>query len=120
MAASSGMNEPASLPTVPVTVRTIDADTVFAVLGEPSRRRILVALADGKFHIARGLSGTQPKHYDSNRKHLDVLVKAGLVVAEPDPADQRRQHYKLAPSVLVAETPEGRRTMDFGYCMVRC
>ncbi len=88
--------------------------------GGESRRRILVALADGKFHIARGLSGTQPKHYDSNRKHLDVLVKAGLVVAEPDPADQRRQHYKLAPSVLVAETPEGRRTMDFGYCMVRC
>lgn len=114
------MKEPASLPTVPVTVRTIGADTVFAALGEPSRRRILVALADGKFHIARCLGGTYPKHYDNNRKHLDVLVKAGLVVAESDPDDQRRQHYKLAPSVVVTETPEGRRTMDFGYCTVRC
>ena len=120
MAASSLMNEPASLPTVPVTVRTIDADTVFAALGEPSRRRLLLALSDGQFHAARSLGGTYPKHFDSNRKHLDVLVKAGLVVAEYDPDNQRRQHYKLAPSVIVTETPEGRRTMDFGYCIVRC
>ena len=112
------MTDPASLPTVPVSVRTIDADTVFAALGEPTRRRILLALFDGKLHPARALGGSSPKHFDNRRKHLDVLTRAGLVVAEPDPNDRRRQVYRLAPSVKVAETPQGR-TMDFGYCLVR-
>ena len=38
-------------------------------------------------------------------------------MADLDPADKRRQIYRLAPSVKVAETPEGR-TMDFGYCTI--
>ncbi|MEQ1860286.1 MAG: hypothetical protein ABMA13_10145 [Chthoniobacteraceae bacterium] len=61
-------------------------------------RRILVGLSDGEFRLARGLGGTYPKHFDNDRKHLDVLVKAGLIVAE---------------------SPAGK-TMDFGYCVVRC
>ena len=120
MAVSNLMNESPSPSSVPPNVRPVDAGTVFAALGEPSRRRLLLALSDGQFRAARSLGGTYPKHFDSNRKHLDVLVKAGLVVAEYDPNNQRRQHYKLAPSVVVTETPEGRRTMDFGYCTVRC
>ena len=58
------------------------------------------------------------ERFDNARKHLDVMVKSGLVVAQKDPSDTRRQVYRLASSVKVAETPEGR-TMDFGYCVVR-
>lgn len=114
------MDEPASLPTVTVQPRIIAADTVFLALSEPRRRRILVALFDGQFHPSRELGGAGPKAADLTRKHLDVLLKAGLVVAEPDPHDGRRQRYQLAPSVKTATTPEGRRTMDFGYCLLRC
>ncbi len=120
VACSRVMDEPASLPTVTVTVRTVDADTIFSALGDPTRRRILAALADGQFRTAQSFGGVYPKHYDLTRKHLAVLVKAGLVVAAPNPADQRRQHYKLAPFVKTAVTPEGGRTMDFGYCVLRC
>lgn len=112
------MNESPSPSSVPPNVRTVDAETVFTALGETSRRRILLALSDGQFHPARSLGGTYPKHFDSNRKHLDVLVKAGLVESEYDPDNSRRQHYRLAPFVKVATTPEGR-TMDFGHCIVR-
>ena len=112
------MSEPASLPTVPVSVRIVEAETVFAALGDPSRRRILMALSDGRFHLGRALGSAIGRRFDNTRKHLDGLVKAGLVVAENDPSDPRRQHYRLASSVKVAETPEGK-TMDFGHCMVR-
>ncbi len=81
---------------------------------------MLVALFDGRFHAAHAFGGAFPKHFDLARKHLAVLVKAGLVVAEPNPADQRRQHYKLAPTVKAETSPEGRRTLDFGYCVLRC
>ena len=112
------MSEPASLPTVPVTVKTVDADTVFAALGDRTRRRILLALFDGQPRRATVLAGASGKRFDATLKHLVALRNAGLIVAALDPVDARRQVYTLAPSVKVAETPEGR-TMDFGYCLVR-
>lgn len=112
------MDEPASLPTVPVEVRVIPADTVFAALGEPTRRRILVALFDRQPRTATVLARAAGKRLDATLKHLFALRNAGLIVAEQDRVDGRRQAYQLAPSVKVAETPEGR-TMDFGYCLIR-
>jgi DNA-binding transcriptional ArsR family regulator len=114
------MDEPAPLPMVTTTVRTVDADTVFSALGDPTRRRMLVKLADGQWHISQSMGGTYPKHHDLARKHLDVLTRAGLVVAETDPEDQRRRRYRLAPTVKAEMSPEGRRTLDFGYCVLRC
>ena len=118
MAASSLMNEPAPLPAAPASPPPLPADVVFAALSDPSRVRILAGLFDGQFHPAPALGGTLPKHRDLTRKHAAVLVKAGLLVAEPDPQDQRRQHYKLAPSIKTETTPQGR-VMDFGSCLVR-
>ncbi|MCE9610619.1 MAG: ArsR family transcriptional regulator [Chthoniobacter sp.] len=112
------MSEPASLPTVTVNVQVVSADAVFAALGDGARRRILVALGDGQLRRAAALASASGKRFDNTLKHLDALLKAGLIVATPDPADARRRLYTLAPSVKVAQTPEGR-TMDFGYCVVR-
>jgi DNA-binding transcriptional ArsR family regulator len=113
------MDEPSFLPTVTERVRVIDAQTIFAALSDETRRRLLVALFDGQWHAAGSFGGTV-KGREVIRKHLEVLVKAGLVVAEPDPAFRKRQRFQLAPSVRAATSPEGRRTMDFGYCIVRC
>lgn len=100
------------------TVKTVDADTVFAALGDRTRRRLLVAMSDGRPRRAMALTGTAGKRFDATLKHLIALRNAGLIVANPDPTDSRRQLYTLAPCVKVAETPEGK-TMDFGYCVVR-
>lgn len=112
------MSEAASLPTVPVMRRIIDADTVYAALGDPARRRILEALFDGQPRRAKVLSASAGKRFEATLKHLEALLKSGLIVAEQDPTDSRRRLYTLAPSVKTATTPEGR-TMDFGYCVVR-
>jgi DNA-binding transcriptional ArsR family regulator len=112
------MDAPASLPTVPVEVRVIPADTVYAALGDKTRRRILLALFDGRARTATVLAGAAGKRLDATLKHLLALRTAGLIVANQDAVDGRRQVYRLAPSVKTATTPEGR-TMDFGYCLVR-
>ena len=112
------MSDAAPFPTVQVTVKTVDADTVFASLGDRTRRRLLLALSDGQPRRATALTPASGKRFDATLKHLIALRNAGLIVAAPDPADSRRQRYALAPSVNVAQTPEGR-TMDFGYCLVR-
>lgn len=112
------MNEPASLPTVQVTLRTVSADTVFAALGDPNRRRLLLALRDGAPHTGRSLASAIGTRFDNARKHLEVLARSGLVLAEEDPSDRRRQVYRLAASVKVETTAQGH-TMDFGYCVGR-
>jgi DNA-binding transcriptional ArsR family regulator len=106
-------------PTPTPSLSFVDADALFGVLNDRTRRRILVTLFDGQLRAGRALGGNLSKQLDSIRKHCDVLVKAGLIVAEPDPEDGRRHAYKLAPTVKTETTPNGR-TMDFGCCVVHC
>jgi DNA-binding transcriptional ArsR family regulator len=113
------MDAPISLPPVQADVRTVNADKVFAALADPTRRRLLMSLSDGQWHSGRLAGGRLPKHHDLTRKHMAVLVSAGLVVGEPDPVDQRRQRFKLAPSVRTDVAPQGR-SLDFGCCVLRC
>ena len=96
-----------------------DADLVFAALGDPVRRRILQVLADGKPRTATQLKGAANRRLDATLKHLVVLRKSGLVVAQDNPADGRRQLYTLTPMVKVTPTPAGGRELDFGPCVVR-
>lgn len=84
------MDEPPSLPTVPVTVRIIDPDTVFAALVEPSRRRLLVAMFDGQPRTGAVLARGLGKRLSATLKHLVALRQAGLIVMEPDKVDGRR------------------------------
>jgi DNA-binding transcriptional ArsR family regulator len=70
--------------------------TVYEVLAEPARRRILDLVRDGERSVgelAAALAMSQP----SVSKHLRVLRDAGLVRVRPD--DQRRL-YRLDPAPL--------------------
>jgi DNA-binding transcriptional ArsR family regulator len=113
------MSDPTAFTVTTTTVRTVDADTVFLALSDPTRRQILVSLFDGMPHGVSGIGGPQPKHRDLVRKHCEALVKSGLILREPDPQDGRRSYYKLAPGVKASTTQEGR-TLDFGCCIIRC
>lgn len=113
------MSQPVAPPTIPAPPpQVIPADTVYAALGDPTRRRILQILAHGKAHTATVLAGNVGKRLDATLKHLVALRGAGLVITEPNPQDGRRQLYRLAPSIPVTKTDQGWE-MDFGYCLVR-
>lgn len=71
-------------------------DTLFAVLVEPNRRRILDLLRDGQRsvnEIVEALGLSQP----AVSKHLRVLKEAGLVEVRPD---AQRRLYALRPETL--------------------
>ena len=112
------MTPAAAFPVVIPTVKTVDADTVFATLGDRTRRRLLLAMADGVPRTATQLMSAAGKRLDATLKHLVVLRNSGLIVASQDAMDRRRQTYTLAPTIVVTRSPEGH-TMDFGYCLVR-
>lgn len=96
----------------------IPADTVYAALGDPTRRRLLQILAHGQALTATALAGNVGKSLDGTLKHLVALRGAGLVVTEENPQDGRRLLYRLAPAIPVTKTESGWE-MDFGYCLVR-
>jgi DNA-binding transcriptional ArsR family regulator len=113
------MNTPAAPPTIPAPPpQVIPADTVYAVLGDPTRRRLLQILAHGQAHTATTLAGNVGKRLDATLKHLVALRAAGLVITAENPDDGRRQLYHLAPGIPVTKTERGWE-MDFGYCLVR-
>ena len=70
--------------------------TVFGVLAEPQRRRILDLVRDGERSVGElvaALSMSQP----AVSKHLRVLREAGLVEAR---VDEQRRLYRLLPEPL--------------------
>jgi DNA-binding transcriptional ArsR family regulator len=69
------------------------AQEVFAALADPSRRRILAALAAGGPATATDLAGRLPITRQAIAKHLALLAEAGLLVAEP--GERRRVRYRL-------------------------
>ena len=113
------MDQPPPLTVTTTTVRTIAPQEIFEALSDPTRRQVLVSLFDGQLHAVGGIGGTLPKNRDLVRKHCAVLVKAGLVLDEPDPQHGKRLVYRLAPAVKAETTPAGR-TLDFGCCIMRC
>ena len=96
----------------------LNPDDVFWLLGDPSRRRVLLALHSGAALAASQLRGAVGLRQAATEKHLTHLLKAGLLVAAPDERDKRRMLYRLSPSVAVVKTETGA-AMDFGCCLVR-
>ncbi len=58
-------------------------DTLWAAVGEPTRRRLLDLLLAGGPATATGLAAHLPLTRQAVAKHLAVLERAGLVTAEP-------------------------------------
>lgn len=113
------MSTPAAPPTIPAPPpQVIPADTVYAALGDPTRRRLLQILADGQGRTATVLAGNVGKRLDATLKHLVALRGAGLVVTAENPQDGRRQLYHLSPAIPATKTERGWE-LDFGYCLVR-
>lgn len=113
------MSTPAAPPTLPAPPpQVIPADTVYAALGDPTRRRLLQILAHGQGLTATALAGNVSKRLDATLKHLVALRGAGLVVTAENPQDGRRLLYRLTPAIPVTKTATGWE-MDFGYCLVR-
>ncbi len=117
---TESMSTPAAPPTIPAPPpQAIPADTVYAALGDPTRRRLLQILAHGKGYTATVLASNVGKRLDATLKHLVALRGAGLVITAENPQDGRRFLYHLAPGIPVTKTDAGWE-MDFGYCLVRC
>jgi hypothetical protein len=55
---------------------------------------------------------------DASLKHLTTLRGSGLIIAQPDPQDGRRQIYSLPPSVTVRSVADGLE-IDFGCCVLQ-
>jgi DNA-binding transcriptional ArsR family regulator len=69
------------------------AEEVFTALADPTRRRILAALAASGPATATDLAARLPITRQAIAKHLALLAEAGLVAAEP--GERRRVRYRL-------------------------
>ena len=96
-----------------------DSKLVFSKLADPTDRRLLQLLADGRPHTVTGMAGTVRRTGDATLKHLNALCAAHFVHTKPDPVKPRRQLYMLNPAIPVRKTEAGRE-IDFGCCTVRC
>jgi len=96
-----------------------NADQIFSILADPSRRHILLTLSRCKPSPASVIRDWVHRRLDATLKHLAAMCSAGLLVTSPDPTDGRRTLYALAPSVPVVKTPDGAVTIDFGCCLLR-
>ncbi|MEY2521088.1 MAG: Helix-turn-helix domain [Verrucomicrobiota bacterium] len=113
-------DSPGTVPPIPAATAVFQwrADTVFAMLADARRRRLLETLASGVARPASKLAGAAGRRLDATLKHLTALRESGLVIAQPDPQDGRRQLYSLSPNLTVRPV-DGGQEIDFGCCVLR-
>jgi hypothetical protein len=112
------MPDPVTAPAPLTNTSAWNPDLIFPTLGDPVRRRLLLALARGGPQPGATLMGSAGRRLDATLKHLAAMRSAGLVVMQPDPTDRRRMCYALASSVPVSQTAGGV-VMDFGFVLLR-
>lgn len=78
---------------VGVTVGEADVAFIAALVGEPSRARVLMALADGRALSASALATEAGVSRQTASAHLAKLVRGALITAE---AAGRQRYYRLA------------------------
>ena len=73
------------------------AGLVFAALADPTRRRVVRALAERPSVTASSLAAELPVSRQAVAKHLAALREAGLAVGEPVGRETR---YRLTPAPM--------------------
>jgi len=71
----------------------VDVAAVAGLIGEPTRAKVLVALADGRALAASTLAAEASVAASTISEHLSRLVEGGLVAVEPS---GRHRYYRLA------------------------
>ena len=95
-----------------------DEDLIYAALGDPVRRRLLLALARGGPQIGANLQIGLHHRLSATLKHLAAMRRSGLVLMQENPRDGRKCLYALAPAVPVMKTETGA-VLDFGFLTIR-
>jgi DNA-binding transcriptional ArsR family regulator len=91
------------IPLEPGTAIEADIAGVAAAIGDPSRTRVLLALAGGRALPASALAGEAGVSASTVSGHLNRLLDAKLLTVE---RDGRHRYYRLA-------TPEVARTLEW-------
>jgi DNA-binding transcriptional ArsR family regulator len=93
---------------------TLNLDTAFSALGDPTRRAILARLAKGEatvMELAKPFDMTQP----AISQHLKVLEDAGLVVRRVDGTKRPRRLAKDGIEVMDQWLAMLRRALEKNY-----
>lgn len=103
-----------------VGVRTASAhwmpDAIYSLIGDPTRRKLLVTLARTPGQTGDQLKG-KAHNMDAVLKHLAALRTAGLVTMSANAVDGRRHLYSIAPTAPM-ELHENEVVFNFGFCTV--
>ena len=106
-----------SVPLDAVPESNFDPDTVYFLLGDPGRRKLLRLLFEKPLQTGLELANGNIYKRDGILKQLVELRSAGLVVAHENPGDGRRQLYSLAPGLPLEKTDAGTM-IQLGFCAV--
>jgi DNA-binding transcriptional ArsR family regulator len=77
----------------------MDSDTIFTVLADPTRRRVVELLAE-RPHRAGELADTTGASRSAMSNHLRLLLDHELVEDERLPEDARARQFRLRPEAL--------------------
>ena len=113
------LERPAAAAAVPVP-EPAPLLTVLRAVSDPMRLAVLKELADGSYPPVMSLAKKLHCHPDMMGRHLQRLLKAGLVrrVNPGQEADQRSKYYQI-PLEFRSTLPDGTRVLDLGHCVLR-
>lgn len=109
----------AALPPAPDAAAALTPAVVRMVVTEPTRLRMLWALAEGAVSSIEQMGEYIGCNANMASKHMKVLWRSGVIVwAEPPDGDERRHCYRL-PEAFRIRDASGRVALDFGCVVLR-
>jgi predicted transcriptional regulator len=97
-------------PDTSKTVPLPDLEPLLNAISHPKRWKMLRELSLGEPREISEMAEVGGCSYDMARKHLAVLMHAGIVVQGRGRLFQIQKHHLPAP---------GERVVDFGHCLLR-
>lgn len=92
---------------------------VLVAIADPVRHAVLRELADGSHPAVKDLAVKLHCNPDQLGRHMQRLCKVGLVIeVRAEGADKRCRYYQI-PKPFRSTLPDGRRVLDFSFCVLR-